>query len=97
MVLPAARLKAAPWIARFWLLVLSKLLRMCTCWPVNAPALVALKVTARLPVLPPCAALQFDAVTPAPLKRPSVMLPPFTLVWIAPIKPGPPGFELPIW
>ena len=57
---------------------------MWTVWPVRAPGVLVSKVTVSRPLSEPEAmGARFDAVTPAPLRRLSVMLPPFTLVWIA--------------
>ena len=72
-----AKRKAAPVMARFCSCTLSKLLTKWTVWPVSAPGALALKVTVRMPLLPPTAmGPKFPAVTPAPPRRRSVMLPP---------------------
>ena len=85
-----AKRNADPVIVRFCSATLSKLLITCTTCPVSAPALVALKVTPRLPVAAPSASgPKFEAVTPAPLSRASVILPPFAKVWRAPRSDGP--------
>ncbi len=57
---------------------------MWTLWPTSAPAELALNVTPSGPLFAPDAiGARLLAVRPAPPSRESVMLPPFTLVWMA--------------
>ena len=88
-------------MVRFCAATLSKLFAMCTTWLLSGeytPAVATVSVTSRFVLVPPAATgPKLPAVTPLPLRRESVMLPPWTLVWSAPRRLGPPALTLPIW
>ena len=75
-----------------WLRVFSKLLTIATDWPVSGasePAAPTVTTTSRESEPPVASGPQLPAVTPLPERRGSVILPPLTLVWIAPRSAGP--------
>jgi len=83
-----------------WLRVLSKLLTIATDWPASGasePAAATVMTTSRESDPPVASGPQLPAVTPLPDRRGSVMLPPLTLVWIAPRKTGPVLPVLAMW